>query len=78
LWLNALLFHLSTYGRADAALWRDFLQALLDGAGDEVMNSPLGLAVQMAILGRIQGDSNGNGRAGLPSRGWGFPSKRQS
>lgn len=53
-------FCLNTYGKADAALWRDFLQKLWNGAGDEVMNSPLGLAMQIAIQGRIQGDNNGN------------------
>ena len=34
----------------------------------EVMGSPLGMAMQLAILERIQGDSNGNGDAILQRR----------
>jgi hypothetical protein len=65
-------FCLNTYGKADAALWRRFLEALHKSAGDEVMNSPLGLTIQMAILGRIQ---NGNDGASEPRRkpSGGFP-----
>lgn len=69
---DALHSQLSTWGKADARLWRSFLQALHEGVGDEVMNSPLGLAVQMAILGRMK---NGNDDAGerRPKPGGGFP-----
>jgi len=56
---ETIQFHLNTYGRCDVRLWKDFLEKLHKGAGDEVMGSPLGLATQLAILGRIQGDSNG-------------------
>lgn len=71
-------FCLNTYQKADAALWRTFLQALHEGAGETVMFSPLGMVMQLAILGRIQ---NGNDGAALPRRkptaGSGFPNKRQ-
>jgi hypothetical protein len=71
---ETIQFHLCSYGKCDAALWRDFLQKLHKGAGDEVMGSPLGMALQMAIHGRILGDPNGDAsvqrRAG---RGSGFP-----
>jgi hypothetical protein len=72
---DALQFHLSTYQKAPAALWREFLQALHEGAGDEVMNSALGLAVRMAILGRIQNDDASERRHA--GRGSGFPNRRQ-
>ncbi len=68
-----LQFCLNTYGRADTSKWREFLEALHQGAGDEAMSSPVGLALQLAILGRIQGEQNDG--ASLPRRGGGFPSK---
>jgi hypothetical protein len=40
---------------------------------ETIMNSPLGLAIQMAILGKIQGATNGNNDASerrrIPSEG---------
>jgi hypothetical protein len=74
--VDALQFHLSSYGKADAALWRTFLQALHEGAGDEVMNSPLGLAMQMAILGRIENANDASDRA-VRKPGLGFRERRQ-
>jgi hypothetical protein len=65
-------FCLNSYGKADADLWRKFLEALHKSAGDEVMNAPLGLTIQLAILGRIQGEQYDG--ASLPRRGGGFPS----
>ena len=63
-------------GTCAASKWREFLQALHRSAGDEVMGSRVGQALQLAILGRIQqGDQNGN--ANLRSPGGGFPPKRQ-
>jgi hypothetical protein len=56
---DALRVQLNEHGKADAALWRAFLQALMDGAGD-AMSSPLGMAIQLAIVGKIQGDRNAN------------------
>ena len=64
-------FCLNTYRKCDAALWRRFLEALLKGAGD-AMESPIGLTLQLAILGKIQGEQNDG--ASLPRRGGGFPS----
>ena len=49
-------FCLNTYGKCDAAKWREFLQALFEGAGDEAMSSPAGLVLQLAILGKIRGE----------------------
>ena len=45
------------------------------GAGEAVMSSPLGLAIQLAIIGRIQGGRNENEDQGASStsRGSGFP-----
>jgi hypothetical protein len=73
---EALHSQLSTWGKADAALWRNFLQALHEGAGDEVMNSPLGLTMQLAILGKIQGDSDASLQRSA-GRGSGFPKHRR-
>jgi hypothetical protein len=67
-------------GRASSNAWRIFLEALHEGAGETAMNSPIGLAIQMAILGRINGDNeNGNDasvRRQQSSRGAGFPIRR--
>ena len=52
---EALCAELNQHGRARAESWRAFLRALHEGAGEAVMSSPLGLAVQLAIVGRIQG-----------------------
>jgi hypothetical protein len=69
-------FCLNTYRKCDAALWRRFLEALLKGAGD-AMESPIGLTLQLAILGKIQGDSDASLQRSA-GRGSGFPnSKRQ-
>jgi hypothetical protein len=68
---DALHSQINEHGKADAALWQAFLQALHEGAGDEVMGSPLGMAVQMAILGRIYGNDDASERR--RSRGSGFP-----
>jgi hypothetical protein len=75
--VNEIQYNLQSYGRADAKLWRDLLQVLHDGAGDAI-ESPLGMALQMAIHGKI-GDPNGNGDASLQRRkpGSGFPDRRQ-
>jgi hypothetical protein len=76
----AVARELAETGKASSNAWRIFLQALWEH--EEVMNSPLGLAVQMAILGRINGDNeNGNGndasaRRQQSSRGAGFPIRR--
>ncbi len=56
---DALSVQLNHHGQASADQWRAFLQALMDGGGD-AMSSPLGFAIQMAILGKIQGETNGN------------------
>ena len=65
-------------GTAPSWLFREFLQALHDGAGDTAMSSPVGLILQTAILGKI-GDKNGNDDASERRRspGGGFPSRRQ-
>jgi len=42
-------FHLNSYGRCEARLWKDFIEKLYQGAGDEVMGSPLGMAIQPTI-----------------------------
>jgi hypothetical protein len=65
-------FCLSSYGKCDAGKWREFLQALHEGAGEEVMGSSIGQVLQLAILGKIRGDSDASlqRRAG---RGSGFP-----
>jgi hypothetical protein len=72
---DALRVQLNTYGKAPAAMWRKFLRALMEGAGATVMSSPLGLAIQLAIIGTIQGATNGNEDQGASSRsrGSGFP-----
>jgi len=72
---ETLNFHLNAYGKADASLWRELLEKLFEGAGDELMGSPLGLTIQIAILGKIQGDSDASvqRRAG---RGSGFPGRK--
>jgi hypothetical protein len=76
----ALALHreLSESGKASANAWRVFLTALHEGAGEEVMTSPLGLAVQMAILGKIEESKNGNDAnvRQQSSRGAGFPIRR--
>ena len=46
-------------GTAPGWLLREFLQALHDRAG-EAMGSNIGIALQMAVLGKIQGVTNGN------------------
>ena len=50
---DALRVQLNGHGKADATLWRAFLQALMDGAGD-AMSSPIGVTLQLAIVGKIQ------------------------
>ncbi len=76
----ALASELNETGKASSNAWRIFLTALHEGAGEEVMTSALGLAVRMAILGRIDGDTeNGNDasvRRQQSSRGAGFPIRR--
>ena len=64
---------LSTYGKCDAALWRRFLETLWKGAGDEAMGSPVGLAIQMAILGRINDGRNDDASERRRKPGGGFP-----
>jgi hypothetical protein len=70
-------FCLNTYRKCDAALWRRFLEALLKGAGGEVMGSPLGLTMQLAILGRIQNATNDANERRTKSPGGGFPNSRR-
>jgi hypothetical protein len=73
---DALRVQLSEHGKANAALWRAFLQALMDGAGD-AMSSPIGMAIQLAIVGKIQGETNGDTsecRSRKPSGG--FPQRQ--
>lgn len=48
---DALRVQLNEHSKAPASMWRAFLQALLDGAGD-AMSSPIGMALQLAIVGR--------------------------
>jgi hypothetical protein len=69
-------FLLNSYGKCDAAKWREFLAALHEGGGD-AMNSPIGLTLQLAILGRIKGDSDASLQRSA-GRGSGFPNKKQS
>jgi hypothetical protein len=77
---DAIQAELTTYGKARAASWRTLLQALMDGAGD-AMSSPVGMSIQLAILGKIQGakDANDDGaserQSGRP--GAGFPGNRR-
>lgn len=76
---DALRVRLNNAGEAPAWMWRAFLQALMEGAGD-AMSSPIGIAIQLAIVGKINsGETNANDtsecRNGKPSGG--FPSKRQ-
>ena len=40
---------LLSFGKADAALWREFLEKLMRGPNAEVMNTPLGIALQWAL-----------------------------
>jgi hypothetical protein len=49
-------------GRADAALWRDLLQALYSTNAD-VMETPLGQLFTFAVVGRINGERG----AGYPA-----------
>ena len=42
--VDALLRELNALGQAPAAMWHSFLQALHDGAGADVMASPLGIS----------------------------------
>jgi hypothetical protein len=51
---DALRAQLNEHGKASAAMWRAFLQALMDGAGETAMSTPVGMAIQMAILSKIQ------------------------
>jgi hypothetical protein len=51
---DALQAEIAANGTAGPGLWRNFLQALFDGAGDLVMGSPLGLAIQIAVSGKIR------------------------
>jgi hypothetical protein len=74
--VDLIQFHLNTYGKTDGKLWRDLLQALHDGAGDEAMGSPLGLALQMAIHGRIQNGNDDSASERRPKPGGGFPNRR--
>ena len=73
---DEIQFLLNTYQKADATEWRDLLQALFDGAGEEAMSSPLGMAIQTAIQGRIQNDNGASVPRQRRPRG-GFPQRRQ-
>lgn len=71
---DALRVQLNNAGHAPAGLWRNFLQSLMDGAG-EAMETPVGVALQLAIVGKIQGDRNDD-RTSEPCRAkpsGGFP-----
>ena len=69
---DALHLQLSTWGKADARLWRNFLQESMDGGGETAMSTPIGMAVQMAILGRIQNATDDTSEC-RPKPGGGFP-----
>jgi len=74
---DALRAQLNEYGKADAALWRTFLRCLMDGAGETAMASPIGMALQLAIAGKIQGDRNAHDDASERRRkpSGGFPGR---
>lgn len=67
---------LEQYGHADASDWRALLEELYRTAGD-ALQSPIGMLIQMAILGRIRGDRNEQDDASerRPSPGAGFPGR---
>jgi hypothetical protein len=65
-------FHLSSYQKAPASLWRELLQALHQHP--DLMETPLGMVFTFAVLGRM---NNANGGASEPSRGGGFPGHRR-
>ena len=72
----SLALELNQMGKDSANAWHIFLEAHHEGAGETVMSSPLGLAVQIRIIGTIEGDRNGNdasARRQKSSRGAGFP-----
>ncbi len=75
---DALRVQLNEHGKAPASMWRDFLQALHEGAGD-AMSSPLGMVMQLAIVGKIQGARNDTDDASERRRspGAGFPANRR-
>jgi hypothetical protein len=70
---DALRVQLNEHGKAPASMWRAFLRALMDGAGD-AMSSPIGMALQLAIVGKIQErEDDDDATARRPSPRAGFP-----
>jgi hypothetical protein len=47
-------FHLSSYQKAPASLWRELLQALHQHP--DLMESPVGMTFTYAVLGRMNND----------------------
>jgi hypothetical protein len=77
---DALRVQLNEHGKAPASMWRAFLQALIDGAGETAMSTPVGMALQLAIVGKIQGERNENDDASERHQrrpGEGFPGNRR-